>query len=298
MNSPNSISSQGLSIPEYINLRNSNLNKYSGKNITVAIVDSGIATHNDLKSNRIIETVDFVNNYNDLVYDDYGHGTFVSGIIGANGTLIGIAPEVNFISIKVLDEFGETDEKKLSLALDWIYENKEKYNIQLVYLSAGKFLSQDKDKKTIELYIEKLFKKEVIIVCPSGNTGPNKESVLFPATINNVITVGTVNTNYTYNLEDDISASFSSWSQNHSKPELFTVGIDILSLSNSSKDSYSLNSGTSFSAAIITGVIALILESDPDSSIDTIRKQLLANRINIIPSLPWSGELYLKKKHD
>ncbi|MFR9709794.1 S8 family serine peptidase [Paenibacillus sp. MB22_1] len=296
INASNGIPSQGLSIIKYIGLRDNSLYKFTGENVTVAIVDSGIAPHNDIEGHRIIKSIDFVNNKDNKMYDDYGHGTFVAGIIGANGALVGIAPEVNFIAIKTINEFGETDENKLSLALNWIYENREKYNIRLVYLSAGKYIPQDRGNSKIKFYVEILNTEGIIIVCPSGNEGPNKDSVLFPATIKNVLTVGTVNNNYTYDLEDDKLASFSSWSESRHKPELVTVGIDILSLSNISGDSYSLNSGTSFSAAVVTGVIALMLESDPNATVETIRNQLLTNRKNTIDYQPWSGELFFINK--
>lgn len=85
---------------------------YSGKGVTVAVIDTGVFTHPDLvkPKNRIVGFKDFVNGKTSP-YDDNGHGTHVSGIIAANGLssngrFKGIAPNANILSIKALDETG------------------------------------------------------------------------------------------------------------------------------------------------------------------------------------------------
>lgn len=85
---------------------------YSGKGVTVAVVDTGIYKHPDLirPSNRIVGFKDFVNNKTSP-YDDNGHGTHVAGIIAAsgvssNGKYKGIAPDANILAVKALDETG------------------------------------------------------------------------------------------------------------------------------------------------------------------------------------------------
>ena len=77
--------------------------------INVAVLDTGIFRHRDF-DNRIVAFKDFVNGKN-IVYDDSGHGTHVSGIIAGNGfssrgKYRGIAPMAGIVSVKVLDERG------------------------------------------------------------------------------------------------------------------------------------------------------------------------------------------------
>ncbi len=85
---------------------------YTGKGITVAVVDTGVYRHPDLvrPQNRIVGFKDFVNNKTST-YDDNGHGTHIAGIIAANGVssngrYLGIAPDANILSVKALDETG------------------------------------------------------------------------------------------------------------------------------------------------------------------------------------------------
>ena len=91
--------------------------RYTGKHVSVAILDTGIYLHPDVDS-RIILFHDFVN-HEKYPYDDSGHGTHVAGCLAGNGKSSkgiyrGIAPECNLIIGKVLDKKGEVKVKLLS----------------------------------------------------------------------------------------------------------------------------------------------------------------------------------------
>ena len=90
---------------------------WDGSGVGVALIDSGVLPHHDLKlkgSNasrpRLVASVDFVNGRT-TPYDDFGHGTHVAGIIGGDGTdsgraYAGVAPGTSLLSLKVLDGTG------------------------------------------------------------------------------------------------------------------------------------------------------------------------------------------------
>ena len=115
-----------------------------GQGIGVAVVDSGVNPQQDLYTvmgvNRLVASVAFNNGYNQSVYDGYGHGNHVAGIIGGNGSrsngaYIGVAPMVNLMNVKVSDDQGTATAANVVKGLQWINDNKANYNIRVVNLS-------------------------------------------------------------------------------------------------------------------------------------------------------------------
>ncbi|MEE8401902.1 MAG: S8 family serine peptidase, partial [Candidatus Hydrothermarchaeaceae archaeon] len=116
--------------------------KITGIGQTVCVIDSGVDyTHPDLGGEKgpgfkVLGGHDFVNDDNDPI-DDNGHGTHVAGIIAANGTLKGVAPDANIIAIKALDEFGLGFERDILAGIDWCVSNASDYNITVISMSLG-----------------------------------------------------------------------------------------------------------------------------------------------------------------
>lgn len=299
MNSSKGVTAQELDIKRYIGLDSYEYRNCSGKDVTVAIIDSGIELHNDIQPKRIKAFKDFVNN-KAVPYDDYGHGTFIAGIIGANGKLTGVAPKVNFVIIKVLDKYGETDINTLRSAIKWIIENKGKYNIEVVNISAGITSFQSYYKDSLCQLIKKLKEVGAIIVCAAGNTGSRENTILSPGICPYVLTIGSCRNNHTYNYTDDVVANFSSRGsvkEGVRKPDIVTLGVDIYSLDYRAKDDYVTHSGTSFSTAIITGVSAVLIEKNKGKSLTFIEDIIRRNTIKIGDediNSQGNGELKLK----
>ena len=103
----------------------------TGKNITVAVLDSGSSPHTDLKEN-IIYFKDFVSDKKNT-YDDNSHGTHICGIIGGRGivnkTYKGMAPHCHLLPVKVLDKSGHGKNESIINASEWIIQNKNLYKI-------------------------------------------------------------------------------------------------------------------------------------------------------------------------
>ena len=115
---------------------------YTGRGIGVAVLDTGIFPHEDF-GNRIAAFADFVQKRPEP-YDDNGHGTHISGIIGGNGSgsgggYSGAAPECSLICAKVLDKRGNGYASDVLSGLRWIRLNREKYGIRIVNISVGSF---------------------------------------------------------------------------------------------------------------------------------------------------------------
>ena len=106
----------------------------TGRGVTVAVMDTGIVMHPDF-GKRILNFADFTQGRS-KIYDDNGHGSHVSGIIGGNGRMsrgfyMGIAPECNLFVTKVLDRKGNGNTDQVIRAIDYVIENRMKYNIRI-----------------------------------------------------------------------------------------------------------------------------------------------------------------------
>ncbi|MFC5704451.1 S8 family serine peptidase [Cohnella faecalis] len=276
------ITAQGLSVRKYLGLEADGFKKFQGAGVNVAIIDTGIAVHDDIKSNRILEFKDFVAGKNEP-YDDNGHGTFIAGIIGADGKVKGIAPKVNFVVIKAMDKSGDVDKDRLIIALEWLVENQKKYNIKVVNLSLGgsPFIKNNDD--LLLKKVHELDQAGVIIVTSAGNISSRYNTILSPGTSSDVVTVGGVKNNRTYSIQDDKLASFSpeGYRQNGIiKPDIVTLGVDILSLDYKRTNSYITHSGTSVSTAIVSGAAAIMFEKYSVSS-SSIKKIIINNAIKL-----------------
>ncbi|CAM2878443.1 S8 family serine peptidase [Paenibacillus sediminis] len=293
------ITAQGFGIREYIGLNKSTYSTLKGRNVTVAIVDSGIESHNGIQKQRILAFKDFVNGQKDF-YDDYGHGTFIAGLIGSSGEVTGIAPKSNFVILKVLDNKGKTDESTLLNALNWISNNKDKYNIKVVNLSIGveNRISAPSDEDPIFKILSKLKNQGILVVCSSGNSGPAEGSILYPAMSKDVLTVGSVNNNRSLTIKDDkitISSSRGLNTSHSLKPDLVTLGVDINSFDYKNPTGFTIGSGSSYSAAIVSGIATILFEKFTNA--DTVKQILRENVVSLNGERTidqGKGELYFK----
>ena len=260
-----------------------------GDDITVAVIDTGIYPHIDFifPKNKILYFKDFVNE-KIYPYDDNGHGTFVAGMIGSCGNIDkkyqGVAPHCNLISLKALDNNGETGAFTILQAMQWIFDNKQKYNIKVVCMSFGSNPLQTGDP--LLKGAEKLWNNGIVVVAAAGNSGPEKETIKSPGISSRIITVGALDDKRNENdefSEDQFSvADFSSRGPafNFYKPDCLASGVNIKGLKNN-KNLFTKMSGTSVATPIVAGVCALIIQKYPQITPNQL-KYLLLNHGNPI----------------
>lgn len=257
---------------------------YEGEGIGVAVIDTGVAPHEDLIKpyNRILAFKDFVNDRT-IPYDDNGHGTHVTGIIGGNGysskgQFVGVAPKVNIIGIKALDENGGGSTSDIISALSYAIEVKDKYNIKIINLSLGTPATNSPDKDPLCKAVEKCVEAGIVVVTAAGNSGPTEKTILSPGVSRAVITVGAVDDKRTISTNDDSIATFSSrgpTSEGLQKPDLVAPGVNIKSLSNTKLDSYTSLSGTSMATPLISGSLALLYNKYGNLSPEQYKSKLV-----------------------
>lgn len=232
-----------------------------GRGVRVAVIDTGCALHPDLAlgKNRIIKFVDFVNDKK-FAYDDNGHGTFVCGVVGGNGLLSntkfhGIAPKCELVVLKALNSNGETQVFTILDAMQWVMDNKDKFDIKVCCMSFGSEPLNQNDP--LKIGAEVLWDNGVVVVCASGNDGASLEGVKSPAISSKIISVGACQQK---NSELSV-AKFSSWGEFEgiNRPDLVAPGVDVCSLNTSGF--YTIMSGTSVSTPVVAGAVALILEN-------------------------------------
>lgn len=273
----------GMSVSTANKIRISSKNKIKGRNVNVAIIDTGVYPHPDLITpyNRIIRFIDLINELK-YPYDDNGHGTCTAGIIAgnggkSNGMYSGVAPECNIHCYKAFDKSGKGFISDVLNAMEMIIEENEKHNIRILCLPFELLHYNVFFQKCFNLMVSAANSKNITCIVPSGSNKNLEGSITGIALCNDCITVSGYDSTskikpYTYSSVGTLKKD--------SKPNLCAACVDIVSLNSnanyiSEKDgiklypskldsSYKTFSGTSLSAAYVSGICALIYENNPD----------------------------------
>lgn len=204
-----------------------------GEGVRVAVLDTGVANHPDLKvAGRFDATGS--NNHTDA----NGHGTHCAGSLAANGAIRGVAPGVSLFAVKVFSSTAGTSATWLTNALRWCRENK----MDVVSMSLG-------GPKTLgtafEAEMNACLNQGIILVAAAGNFGRDY-GVLYPAKYPGVLATAAV----------DINRRVADWSAYGNELDVATAGVEVYStyLNNS----YALLSGTSMACPHLAGACALM----------------------------------------
>ncbi|MBQ7934909.1 MAG: S8 family serine peptidase [Clostridia bacterium] len=213
-----------------------------GQKIKIALLDTGITAHPDLK---VAGGISFVGNQ--YCYEDTnGHGTQMAGIIAASGEthpgVTGAAPLAELYGVKVFDEKGLANTAAVMAGIHWAMEHK----MNIVNMSFGTYFKSHLLQKVIDMAA----KQGLILVAAAGNEGTFKENRLkYPAAYRNVLAVGSGSAQGV--------ASFSNQSE-----ELDFVApgrLDTTTLDGK----FTHVVGTSASAAYVTGELAALWSGKP-----------------------------------
>ena len=210
-------------------------NDYKGKNVKVAVIDSGIDMHNDLHTKNWIDFSDRVSGYKPT--DSTGHGTNMAGVIGAainDMGIEGIAPEAELYSLKVLNEDNTASLSSIIKAIEWCIDK----DIDIINMSFGSKVQS----KLLENEIKKAYEHNIIMISAIGNDCDKKQ---YPAAYEEVIAVGSIDKNMD-------SSEFC----NNAYSDLVAPGEDAKTLG--LLGLYQEATGTSVAAAHVTGVAAAV----------------------------------------
>ena len=213
-----------------------------GSGLVVAVLDTGVdANHPDL-AGRVLPGWDSMNPEGDGRTDPNGHGTHVAGILGAargNGEGIsGVAPGVQILPVRVLDETGNGDDDELALGIIWAVDN----GADILNLSIGGAIPST----LLEGAIDHALANGVLVVVAAGNDGATGNEPSYPAAYRQVLAVGST----------DSSDRRSIFSNTGGYLDVAAPGSWIVSTWPGGR--YQTSSGTSMAAPFVAGAAALL----------------------------------------
>ncbi|NRF23858.1 S8 family serine peptidase [Vibrio coralliilyticus] len=230
--------------------------QYTGKGVSIYIVDSGIdLSHSDF-GGRAVSGWDFVDNDGDAS-DCSGHGTHVAGT--AAGNRFGIAPEADIYSVRVLDCESDGDGEKILNAFNWIIDHAKQQNKPAVINYS---ISRGSRWEAMDTAVDEIVQvHNISFVHSAGNR--NKDACIKSPHSDYSVTVG-ASTNDDYRKDD------SSWGNCVS---LFAPGFEITSAANGG--GAEVRGGTSMATPHVTGHIARLLQMYPQATTEEIKQTLI-----------------------
>ena len=241
-----------------------------GDNVLVAVIDSGIdVTHPDL-SGSVAESFDAITPdaavpvLPGTPVPPHKHGTAIAGLIAAHGRLMGAAPNARILAIRAFDPAGKSAEGStfnILKSLDRAAASGARV-INMSFAGPG--------DPAIHRSLEAARKKGIVLVAASGNEGA-KSPPLYPAADPNVIAVSAT----------DADDKLFEQSNRGSYIAVAAPGAQILVAIPDS--GFEVSSGTSYSAAEVSGIIALMLARNPNLTPERVRSILLATAKDLGP---------------
>ncbi len=266
----------------------------TGQGVNVAVLDTGISPLPDF-AGRLVDGVDLSGGHNPW-NDQYGHGTFVAGLIAgdgasSNGQYMGEAPGAGLVSVKVAGGSGNTTLATVIEGVGWTIAHAASDNIGVLNMSLGYLPLTSTVLDPLDQAVEKAWAAGITVVVSAGNSGPGNGTILSPGDDPLVITAGAVDDGGQVTPANDTMSTFSSAGPTNPdgwfKPDLVTSGRSVVSLRDQGSTIDRQNpsarvsgtnfvgSGTSFSSAITAGAAALLLSADPSYAPDTVKGTLL-----------------------
>ena len=228
-----------------------------GANVLVAVVDSGVdASHPEIRGSiaGTFDAIAFLPGLNK-------HGTAIAGLIAAHDTLMGAAPGARILAVRVISGMGSGASWDIVKGLDWAAAS----GARIINMS----FAGPSDPAALRT-LNAAYAKGIILIAAAGNAGP-KSPPLYPAAYPNVIAV----------TATDAKDRLFAPSNRGNYIAVAAPGAELLVATPGGF--FEVSSGTSFSAAQVSGIVALMLERKPNQSPDQVRAILLSTARDLGP---------------
>jgi thermitase len=239
-----------------------------GKDVVVAILDTGIdAEHYDLQ-NKVINKSNFT--ASDGIDTARGHGTAIAGIIAGaidNTGISGLAYNSLLLDVRVAENDGTTDALKVAKGIIWAVDHGAKIiNVSIVV---------NKPYPLLELAADYAWRKDCLIVAAAGNNFSTDP--VYPAAYPHVISVAA----------SDKADLLAGWSNHGEWVNIAAPGVDIYSTLPG--NSFGFKNGSSFSSALVSGEAALLyiraVDTNDDGRVNDEISEMILNKSDKLEAL-------------
>lgn len=284
----------------------------TGKGSTVCVLDGGIDyTNPDLggctKSSflagtcqKVIGGIDFTpfwDTGNDPIDTD-GHGTMVAGIVAANGTLRGVAPDAQLLAVKVCKSRKDCPRRDIIAGMDWCLDESVHYGVDVINASigdGGEYSGSSDCPDWLDDEIHRAWTLNIPVTISSGNDSYT-QGISYPACSPEAISVGSVYDSalidYKFCYDDDCKNfcsessitspdQVSCFSNAGANLKLLAPGAVIISTWLKTRGGFGQSDGTSFAAPHAAGVIALMKQYDQNLTASQIFTLLTSTGIAV-----------------
>jgi len=278
--------------------------KLTGYGVTVALVDTGITPVAGLNgTGKVLNGPDL--SYESQVagtryLDGYGHGTHMAGIIAGRDTgvkagsentdkqFVGMAPDARLLNMKVGAADGGVDVSQVIAAIDWVVQHKAEKNVKVLNLSYGTDTAQIAAIDPLAHAVQNAWRAGIVVVVAAGNDGEQGATRLtMPAVDPYVIAVGSSDHRGSSNVDQTKVGAWTNKGTTARRPDLVAPGKSVVSLrvpgsyadvshpqalvyGETSKRMFR-GTGTSQSAAVVSGAAALLLQRNPRLTPDQVK---------------------------
>jgi filamentous hemagglutinin family protein len=225
-----------------------------GANVTIAVIDSQIDVQHPDLDGVIVEQFDAVG----VADKPHPHGTGMAGAIAAHRRLMGIAPSARLYAVHAFSSGAASAESttfNILKGLDWAASK----GVRVINMS----FAGPRDP-TMERALKNAHDKGIVLIAAAGNAGP-KSPPLYPGADPNVIAV----------TATDVDDKLFTGANRGRYIAVAAPGVDILVPAPDA--AYQLTTGTSVASAEVSGIVALMLERNPNLTPDDIRKILTSS---------------------
>jgi hypothetical protein len=273
----------------------------TGSAVRIAILDTGFEPrHESLLALRVLRARDFINGdsivsnepQDPTGLDAEAHGTAVWSILGGRrpGQVVGPAFDAHFFLAKVDNEPGDTqvDEDNWVAAVQWadsqgvrVINSSVGFRFDFTDKPAYPFAAMDGNTTVTTVVADEAARRGIVVVVAIGNNGPANGTLVAPSDADSVVAVGAVDALGSPATFDVGATARGPSADGRQKPELVARGVGLRAASSLTTTDYTpLVSGTSFSAALMSGAAALFLQAWPDYTPIEMRTalQLAGNR--------------------